>query len=274
MKQRIIFLIIGILCLLPSHVLAKEIHVVGIGDSITTGYGVTKTDSYYEKIVTYLQQEKEVSSKNMAIDGLTTTQLKSALTKDEMRKSIQVADYILMSIGGNDLLQELSSNYTFYLTPKEEYPVFQTIQTTLLSNTKDILNTLVSLNPKATILMVPLYNPYQDILKQNTNLLSLFRQVKSDYVTLAKSYDQVMIDGTLSDTIEQKKYLNANGFQNLDPHPNQNGHQLIFEREKDLLTHTEIIPEKKKGSILPYVGILGLILLLFFFLKWRRNRLF
>lgn len=266
MKKRILLVMLVVLFLSTGKVSAKEIRVLGLGDSITTGYGVSKEESYFYLLTNAIDEndKKTVSMENLSVNGLTTTQLLSQLQNEMIQSKIRKADYIFMSIGGNDFLEEFTTNYQTYFIPKETYTSFEEVKNSLLSNIDKITRQMYELNPDCKVVLVPLYNPYRNILGDNKSLLKQFEQAKKEYIDIVKQVKNMMISDELGSKLEQEEYLNTTGIKNLDPHPNQKGHKLIFEMEKELLEEAGVIEKKSSDSYIWIAGGLVLLLLVIF----------
>ena len=105
MKKRIftIFLTtILIIGLMPINVFAaKPIHVLALGDSITTGYGLQ--DAKAERFTALLGENYIITNK--AIDGNTITGIAKQLQTGAISKEmISSADVITITAGGNDMM--------------------------------------------------------------------------------------------------------------------------------------------------------------------------
>lgn len=93
--------------LVPMTAFATEdtINYVALGDSISTGYGLTSAvdDGY-----TYLiAKEKGYNLTNLAVDGNTASGVLSQLEKESVQASIADADIITLTVGGNDMMAYL-----------------------------------------------------------------------------------------------------------------------------------------------------------------------
>ena len=75
--------------------------LVVLGDSIAEGVGASKPENSYANI---LANELDFSLENFAKSGNTTADLIEKLKKDDVKKAISQADFIEISIGGNDFL--------------------------------------------------------------------------------------------------------------------------------------------------------------------------
>lgn len=93
-------------------------HMVVMGDSIATGYGLDGYAGGKEKVRSYANILKDKYSPklpadcpfkldNFAVDGYTSEDLLKLLKSGDCDKALSEADCILISIGGNDLLHAL-----------------------------------------------------------------------------------------------------------------------------------------------------------------------
>lgn len=268
--------LISILCLglfVTDYVMAY--HVVGIGDSITAGYGVKEEEKYLSIFCKELEDEQPTTCLNLAIDGLTSTQLLSKLQEPSFQTELKKADYILMSIGGNDYLQEFTSNLPTYLVKRDHYPNIATIQMQLLENMKQIYEQLHALNATARIGVVPLYNPYYYHLQHNTVLIQEYNRVKDAYVALASTQNQVVISSDLSPILEEKIYTNVDVQDRvMDPHPNALGHNMIARKLIDVLdveSVMNVVEEPNPQWQLLYIGF-SLGVLVIGVIWWRKRK--
>lgn len=269
--KKIIMLTGLIILLMPTSVMAK-IQVVGLGDSITTGYGVKEEQAYFAKLATQLAKEQDttVDKINLAVNGDTSTQLLEHLENQTYQQAIQKADYIFLSIGGNDFLQEFTANIAKYLRSSIDYTEFDSKKTILLQNLEQIIKQLLEKNKTATIVVVPLYNPYYQLLRSNEQLVTHYQTMTEEYLEKLKQFDRIVTSDILSKQLREEKYLNVKqNLSNVDPHPNVAGHQLIAD---ELYQNLKIEQKEiKDNSYRDYqafyyagLGILGLLLFVFF----------
>ncbi|MBL5782725.1 hypothetical protein HV481_13275 [Bacillus sporothermodurans] len=107
-----------------------------------------------------------------------------------------------------------------------------------LKNLKNIYSTLRSINKKATIFHIGLYNPFMK-MEQSKLTSEIVRQWNYDSAELAADYKEIVYVPTF-DLFE----LNTNDYLFNDKfHPNAAGYQLIAERVASLITFSE---EKSK----------------------------
>lgn len=256
------FFLCVIFFLFPCITKAKT--VLALGDSITTGYGVEKGESYVSLFCNQLEiiEKEDTKCMNLAVNGLTSQGLIDLLQIDNTRTQIKMSDYILMSIGGNDFLKELTSNLSTYLNIQESYPQVSVIGNTLTNNLSTILDEIININPHVKIFLVPLYNPYKVVLKNNLVLTDSFNSVKKNYVNIAVDYPQVIIKEELSSTLEREEYLNVSVEErNIDPHPNRLGHDAIARALIEELPTPETLDIHASFDV-PFLLVFGVIIVL------------
>ena len=86
----------------------ESVRFVVLGDSIAHGYGLAdiEGDRFSSVLASKLRGNFEsVAAVNYGIDGLTGIGLCEKLRAGEFTQGLQGADYVLVSIGGNNILQ-------------------------------------------------------------------------------------------------------------------------------------------------------------------------
>ncbi|WP_214881281.1 MULTISPECIES: GDSL-type esterase/lipase family protein [unclassified Exiguobacterium] len=128
---------------------------VALGDSLTRGVGSTSGAGYVQPVSTVLEEDG-VRNQNLAISGARTEDLLRQLEQPEVRRTIENARYITLTIGGNDLFNRGENVDNF-----EEVDIQQVI-TDAKTNLETIFSEIRSLNDSATIVYIGLYNPFQN----------------------------------------------------------------------------------------------------------------
>ncbi|WP_214844636.1 GDSL-type esterase/lipase family protein [Exiguobacterium sp. s150] len=128
---------------------------VALGDSLTRGVGSTSGAGYVQPVSRALQEDG-IRSQNLAVSGARTEDLLAQLEQPEVRRTIENARYITLTIGGNDLFNR-----------GENVDNFDSVDITqVVADAKTNLNTIFteirSLNDSAQIIYIALYNPFQD----------------------------------------------------------------------------------------------------------------
>ena len=139
-----------------------KVNFVSLGDSIATGT-VTPFLSICS-YVTYLQKkfrEKgyKTDTYNLACDGDTTNDLLWKVSNlHRFRKIIEKANFITVSIGGNDLLKAASiPGFTSINIQKANYGI-----KSFMNNWPQIIDKIRSMNKEAEIVVLNIYNPYNN----------------------------------------------------------------------------------------------------------------
>ncbi|MCR4759871.1 MAG: hypothetical protein K5705_06335 [Oscillospiraceae bacterium] len=147
-----------------------------LGDSISTGYGL----EYHS--LSYAKQLNSPVMKSWASDGTTTAQLLETLNDDSVKVDIKRSSNIIISIGGNDLLQpvlayvegnrqegesllqtlkRLASSKGADVVLGEVTKALRAPKNQAKANIAAIAATLTELNPNAKIVFQTLYNPFE-----------------------------------------------------------------------------------------------------------------
>ncbi|MCD7033598.1 SGNH/GDSL hydrolase family protein [Metabacillus sp. GX 13764] len=202
-------------------------NIVGLGDSLTRGLGDSSGKGYTGYLLDHLKEKtkEKVTLTNLAVSGMTSPQLKQQLKLEEVKRQVQNADAIVMTIGGNDLF-----NGGEVMNDLSEKSIKAT-RTAFMQRLSAIFGELTKLNPKAKIFYVSLYNPFSD-LESSKQTSSIVREWNFYSADEAAKYKNIISVPTY-DLFEQNvnDYLYSDKF-----HPNKEGYQLIGERLSSLIT--------------------------------------
>lgn len=204
-----------------------DLIVVALGDSLTRGTG----DSSGKGYVGYVREELEEKSAqpvtlfNLGIRGQRSGQLVNQVQETQVKNQLKQADYILITIGGNDLFQ---GGQTLLDADQD---TIEKLQKDYLSNLSSIFQEIRSANKEATIFFVGLYNPFLELddSKETSDVVRLWNYNSAE---LAADYQGIVFVPTF-DLFELNvaDYLYTDQF-----HPNKAGHQIIAERVASLIT--------------------------------------
>lgn len=165
-----IILVVGILTVLfrtrsnddqeTTEIKKVPLHIVAIGDSLTEGVGDSTNSGGYVSIVDELLEEtqiyQEVTTSNYGKSGDRSDQILKRFYEDEtMQKDIQTADMVVLTIGGNDIIQTFKKDF---LTIDEQK--FIAPEKTYEQNLKSLLTEMKKLNPQIEVYVFGIYNPY------------------------------------------------------------------------------------------------------------------
>lgn len=136
-----------------------DIAIASVGDSLTQGVGDdTNKGGYQAVLATQLENEQRVKDISMAHygkRGLTSDGLIKQLEKDSIEKMISQADVVIVTIGGNDVMNIVKRNYRHL-----QLPQFEKGMVTYEKNIKEIISHIRKMNPNGDIYLVGLYNPF------------------------------------------------------------------------------------------------------------------
>lgn len=185
MKKRIKWFLIGLLLILlaiggwgtyryflqPSfrheqqirRVEKRHVKLVAVGDSLTYGQGDEKKDGGYVGIIKQKIQDKyrktSVSTVNYGVSGDRSDQILARLNKQaKMRKDLRDADVIIMTVGGNDLMQNLEKDIMMQSQSKIQASIDQA-QKTYEDKLNQLFTAVRKENNHAPIFVMGIYNP-------------------------------------------------------------------------------------------------------------------
>jgi lysophospholipase L1-like esterase len=201
--------------------------VVALGDSLTRGTGDDSGKGYIGLLADELEEKskEKITIHNFGVKGYRSNQLLEQVKQAEIQRQIKTADYILITIGGNDLFQ---SGQTFMeMDPKK----IDQIRESYLKNMEAILADLKQLNDQAVIFHIGLYNPFIDL-----NDSELTTQIVRDWnhetsKLLDRDARTVYVPTFDLFQLSVNDYLYSDKF-----HPNAEGYRLIAERVASLIT--------------------------------------
>lgn len=242
---------------------AEGENLVVLGDSIATGYGLegyvsgdntSAAGSFANRL-----SADYTGYENLAVDGRTSAQLLAALSEEETASALENADDIVISIGGNDLLQPLITGMQMSLMSDPEFmqgitdgtlteeditqkmsetSIEEMVETAAASidlsatgdNISNIFSGINEINPDCDIYILTVYDPYDGEAEMSV-ASDMISELNDTIISSASSYDNV----TVVDVYSSFKG-NAVGYTNIsemDIHPNKAGHEVIYDLLKD-----------------------------------------
>ena len=233
----------------------KSVHFVAVGDSLTEGVGdETKRGGYVPLVADALQQKYELSSiekDNYGISGERSDQILKRVKKDsDLRTSLASADFITMTVGGNDLFQAFQKNLNAKSAKQFDRPIKKYGE-----YVHDILTEIRELNSKAPIYVIGIYNPYflnfPDIQAMQTVVDNWNDETQRLTKETSNSFfvpvNDLLYKGVATKDSDQTNESSSSGVKNNvlydedNFHPNNIGYQLMataiqekIEKTKDL----------------------------------------
>lgn len=205
----------------------ENVQIVALGDSLTRGTGDLEGKGYVGYLISNLEEKtkEKLALSNLGIRGLKSEQLAEQVQQEEVKRQVERADILLITIGGNDLFR--GGEGLTNMSPESLQP----IEVAFEKNLHTILTELRAVNNDAEIFFIGLYNPFIDLDNaQETSKVVRAWNYKS--AEISANYPNVVFVPTF-DLFQ----LNVNDYLFSDKfHPNTEGYQLIAERVASLIT--------------------------------------
>lgn len=202
-----------------------KIRIAVIGDSLARGTGDDEGLGFVRRAGNILKEQGHDVQvlNNLGVNGLRTDALLSKLDEQGVRYVLQQSNFILLSIGANDLFQGGQ------VLQGEDPPTAEKLAAVLPETSKrlqEILKKVKEINPEAQIAYIGLYNPFGDVKELevpgnavvaawNDAALQILNQ--EDKMTLVPTFD--LFENHLGE------YLSSDHF-----HPNGAGYEEIAVR--------------------------------------------
>lgn len=263
---------------------AKEvINYTALGDSLTEGVGdVTEQGGFVNLLASDIKDYygfNAVGADNFGVSGDRSDQIIKRINNDEeLQKSLSEADFITITVGGNDLMKVFRSNFFNLSLKKFESPLKK--YKTRLENMFELIR---ELNGDAPIYVLGVYNPYflnfpevedmqaifdnwnegtEEVVEEQENSYFipindlLYKGVNGD-VGIASDSDESSDEssGETAETSESSSDLhtvptitNDALYEGDNFHPNNLGYQLMANAVKEKLIETEKLWLSKSSS--------------------------
>lgn len=145
-----------------SRVLKQRVRLVAVGDSLTAGQGDEKKQGgYVSQIQTQLEKRyhNQVTTTNLGVSGDRSDQINDRIKhQPAAREALRQADVIVMTVGGNDLLQVLEKQVANPNSAAIDRAV-QQAGPTYSAHLATLLRTVRQQNPHAPLFVFSIYNP-------------------------------------------------------------------------------------------------------------------
>ncbi|MBN8236239.1 SGNH/GDSL hydrolase family protein [Halobacillus kuroshimensis] len=201
----------------------SEKQITALGDSIPYGYHLTPVNKQPSPYAfPYLIGEKgNMVVNNLSVPGLTSGELLQELkTNKVVREAVADSDYILLYIGGNDLLNFLKKNDNLQGVDLEKAaPVIRD----LIYNVYSTILEIDALSD-GEILVYNLYNPYPAASDQLSAPLSYINQQYQSLVQLVRHFASVTLIDAYGAFAGHPEYIIER-----DVHPNKKGQEKLAE---------------------------------------------
>ncbi len=215
------------------HFFSKDKKIVSIGDSLTQGVGDETESGGYVGILNHTFEDHNINIKieNFGKRGNRTDQLLKRLENEEIASAIKDADIILITIGANDIMKVVRSNYT-NLTMEP----FQQEKIGYVERLRAIFSKINELNPDIQIYLIGFYNPFEryfgdieqlDMIIDNWNLVG--KSVTEEYENAYYIPTKDLFSNSSINLLADDNF-----------HPNISGYKLMAQRVLEYLNeHSE-----------------------------------
>ncbi|RST73131.1 GDSL family lipase [Siminovitchia acidinfaciens] len=214
----------------PADFIPNDVKIVSVGDSLTQGVGADdKLGGYIPFLKEDLEKLKSINKvefENHGKKGNRTDQLLKRLKQQSVMADIMEADMVIITIGGNDVMQVFRENLLGLKLNK-----FIAAEDAYQERLDEIIALIRSYNSDAGIVLVGIYNPFikwfSDI-KEMDQVVDNWNNVS--YETVTKYNHTLFVP--VADIFEnnEESLLYTDYF-----HPNTRGYELIAERIYDYL---------------------------------------
>ncbi len=203
----------------------KNIQYVALGDSLTQGVGDELDKQGYvgrlDKEMKTWQGVKSVTVINTAKRGRRSDQLIDQIQSGKIDNALKQADFITLTIGGNDLMKIVRTNIT-NLDKKafdKKRPAFQ-------QRYETIMELIRERNPNAPVILIGVYNPLSIFTKEESDMNTIMSEWNSDIRGFANN-DEHAVFINIEDLFESNDNLvyHSDFF-----HPNAKGYDLLTAR--------------------------------------------
>lgn len=201
----------------------KDQKIVAIGDSLTEGIGDETKSGGYVGILnhTFEDNNLNITVENFGKKGNRSDQLLKRLEKEEIASSIKEADIVLITIGANDIMKVLKSNFmNVTMEPFQEERVKYGERLTA------IFTKINELNPDTQIYLMGFYNPFERHFGEIKELGMIIDNWNETGKLISEQYENVEFIPT------KDLYSNPNLDLLADDefHPNTTGYKLMAQR--------------------------------------------
>ncbi|QIL46620.1 lipase [Vagococcus coleopterorum] len=237
-----------------------KVEFVAIGDSLTEGVGDTTEEGGYVPLLKKALIEetvlKSVGTENFGKKGDTTKQIIDRIGSDlGIQKAIKSADFITLTVGGNDLMAVITKELTNHLDKE----TFVEPGKKYIADLTELYEMIRQFNPNAPIYQLGIYNPFNLSFSD----ISEFKDIVTNWDKQAqaamekqKNIHFVEINEELSngrndlkedtkkegnsqefsiDTLKEEETKNNLISTEDNFHPNNLGYQLIANRFKEVI---------------------------------------
>ncbi len=200
--------------------------IVALGDSLTRGTGDSNGKGYVGYLVELLEEKtgEKVVLHNFGVKGYRSDQLLELVKQAEIQRQVKEADYIVMTIGGNDLFRGGRTLIDLDPTKIDE------LRAKYMENFKQVMTELRAANPEATIYYLGLYNPFIELGDSDITTKAVRQWNYETNEWLDQDRLTVFVPTFDLFQLEVDNFLFSDKF-----HPNTRGYEMMAERLASLI---------------------------------------
>lgn len=206
----------------------KDQRIVSIGDSLTEGVGDESENGGYVGILnnTFKDHNLNITLDNFGKKGNRSDQLLKRLEKDDISSAIKEADIVLITIGANDIMKVLKSNFiNVTMEP------FQKERVEYIKRLTAIFDKINDLNPDTQIYLIGFYNPFERHFGEIKELSMIIDSWNNAGKELTEEYENANYIPTIDLFSQSTIDLLAED----EFHPNTSGYKLMAQRVLEYL---------------------------------------
>jgi lysophospholipase L1-like esterase len=214
----------------------KDLKIVAIGDSLTQGVGDETESGGYVGILnhTFEDNHLNIKIKNYGKKGNRTDQLLKRLEKEEIAISIKKADLVFITIGANDIMKIVKSNFT-----NLKLETFQKERLEYVERLTAIFDKINEMNPDTQIYLIGFYNPFELYFSDIEELGLIMNSWNDAGKAVTEDYENVHYI-PVADLFRQRTIeLLADDYF----HPNTSGYKLMAKRVLEYVDEISIETE-------------------------------
>lgn len=217
----------------PSLLTDKEISskertiltYLALGDSLTEGIGDTTGQGGFVPLLAQSlvnEYEYEVDYKNFGVSGNTSNQLLKRMSEDESIKDyLKKADFMTLTVGGNDLRKVILSNFSnlkisTFTKPAKDYS----------KRLEKIIQTAHQANPNLPIYVVGIYNPFYISFPEMTEMQTIVDNWNQTTEQVTQKFKNVYFV-----PINDLLYKGLDGESGVSQVSGQSGNNLLYEED-------------------------------------------
>lgn len=211
---------------IPVTFFPDPVEIVSVGDSLTAGVGDSKdAGGYLPYLKESLESEPTITSvkmDNFGVKGNRSDQLLERLDSTAIKGSIEKADAVVITIGGNDIMKVVRNHFS-----ELKMAQFNDARKGYELRLKQIIEKVRLYNQDTHIYLVGVYNPFSQWFTGFGEFDTIMEEWNKSSERIVTEYDEAyyvnigdIFKGTTAEVLYTGDYF----------HPNDLGYQLIADR--------------------------------------------